>query len=391
MKVIITGLNGMDGSLMADYLLKNTDAKIYGLLRQSSKPNYENIQHLFSEPRLEMIHGDVADPHSMSGIIKNIRPDYFINFAALSFVQTSWDTPTEVFSINTYGVMHQLEAIRQFSPHTRYYQAGSSEEFADAVYTPQDEKHPIGPKSPYAASKAASRFLVKVYRETYGLYAVAGILFNHESKKRSDRFLTRKITKGVASIRVAIDEYVKKRIEGSAISIVNNVYPLHLGNLESSRDWGNAEIFMDGVWRMLNQEIYNEKLNQEWRETKDTQFLSKKIQDYVLATGESHTVREFLQMAFDCAEILIEDANPERNPPSMSNANKLGQQVAYTLQNGQPVVLIDPKFYRPNDVTFLLGDPTRVKNELGWDPKADFKKLVSDMVLNDISLLKKSR
>jgi GDPmannose 4,6-dehydratase len=393
MKIIITGINGQDGSLMADYLLKNTDARIFGVVRQTSKPNYENIEHLLNESRFEVIHGDVADPHSMSGIIRNVRPDYFINFAALSFVGSSWDTPTEVFSINTNGVMNQLEAIRQFSPHTRYYQAGSSEEFADAIYTPQDEKHPLGPKSPYAASKAAARYLVKVYRETYGLYAVDGILFNHEGVRRGDKFITRKITKGVAQIRKAIDVYINGRMNGARLDIVQNVVPVLVGNIEVKRDWSDAEDFVDGVWRMLNQELYNEKLAKKlqehwsphWERAQEIKFLSKEIKDYVLASGENHSVREFIESAFDAADIIIKDANLERLPPCRNNTNKFGQQVIYTLQNNQPVVMVDSQFYRPNDVNFLLGDSSLARKELGWCPKTGFKELVSKMLKRDLS------
>jgi GDPmannose 4,6-dehydratase len=244
MRVVITGITGQDGSTMADYLLKNTDAEIYGVVRQLSVPNHTNITHLKGNPRVALVEGDITDPHSMSGIIRKIMPHYFINFAANSFVGTSWKNPAQVWENNTMSVLHQLEAIRQHSPLTHYYQAGSSEEFGDVVYSPQDEKHPLRPRSPYGASKAAARHLVKVYRESYGLYAVCGWLFNHEGVRRGEQFVTRKITQGVALIKAALDLGWEK----------SPIVPITLGNLEARRDWSDAEDFVDGVWKMLNQD-----------------------------------------------------------------------------------------------------------------------------------------
>ena len=207
MKIIITGITGQDGSLMADYLLRNTEAVIYGVVRQLSVPNHDNIAHLKGNPRVHLVEGDITCPHSMSGIVRSIQPDYFINFAANSFVGTSWKNPTQVFETNAVSVLHQLEAIRVHCPTCRYYQAGSSEEFGDVQYCPQDEKHPLRPRSPYGASKAAARHLVKVYRETYNLYAVAGWLFNHEGVRRGKQFVSRKVTAGIAQMKRDIEKH----------------------------------------------------------------------------------------------------------------------------------------------------------------------------------------
>lgn len=352
MKIVITGISGQDGSHMADYLLQNTDAEIYGIIRQLSVPNHCNIEHLKGNPRVHLIEGDISDPHSMTGIIEKLKPDYFINFAANSFVKTSWDTPASVIQNNTMSVLHQLEAIRRFSPSTRYYQAGSSEEFGDIQYVPQDEKHPLRPRSPYGASKAAARHIVKVYRESYGLYAVCGWLFNHEGTRRGEQFVTRKITKGVAKI-------AKRLIWNKALSQYNTqlvgdflpISPIELGNLEAKRDWSDSEDFVDGVWKMLNQ-------------------IPGHVKDYVLSSNETHTIREFIELAFAAAGINI-------------IKNDAG---GYSLDNGTPVVVINPEFYRPAEVDLLWGDSNNIRKDLGWKPRSTFKDLVVKMVNNDIRL-----
>lgn len=355
MKIVITGITGQDGSLMADYLLKNEPtAHIYGVVRQLSVPNHSNISHLKDHGRVTLLEGDITDPHSMSGIIEGLQPDYFINLAANSFVGTSWKNPTQVVNTNTLSVLNQLETIRKHSPKTRYYQAGSSEEFGDVAFTPQNEAHPLRPRSPYAASKAAARHLVKVYRDSYGIYAVAGWLFNHEGVRRGGQFVTRKITKAVAKIVLGL----KNRCAAP---------PLVLGNLEAKRDWSDAEDFVDGIWKMLNQD---------------------KPKDYVLSSGETHSVREFVETAFNVAGIPVIDTNPDRVPPTMdSNALQINYKIS--LHNGEqifelPVVCVSPEFYRPAEVDILLGDSTAARKELGWSPKVNFETLVQKMVLQDL-------
>ena len=242
--VIITGVSGQDGSFMSDYLLKNTDYEIFGGARRLSVANHENIIHLANEKRFHLINFDLTDPHSISQTISQINPAYFINFAAQSFVKSSWDFPDQTSDANTKAVIHILEAIQLNCPDCRFYNAGSSEEFGDVVYSPQDEKHPLRPRSPYGASKASARHWVKVYRESYGLYALQGWLFNHEGTRRGEEFVTRKITKAVNRIEKAIENE-------------ESYQPLELGNVDAKRDWSDARDCVDAVWRMLNQEKYN--------------------------------------------------------------------------------------------------------------------------------------
>ena len=340
-KIIITGVTGQDGSFMADYLLKNTDHTIIAGARRLSVTNHKNIKHLKNNPRFKLIDLDVTDPQNVEDVIRKEQPDYFINFAANSFVGNSWTMPVNHMNTNCMAVLFQLEAIRKFAPHCRYYNAGSSEEFGDVITAPQSEEHPLRPRSPYGAAKAAARHLVKVYRESYNLYAIQGWLFNHEGTRRGEEFVTRKITKAVARIKQAIDNEEAYNL-------------LELGNIESKRDWSDAEDFVDGVWRMLNQ--------QEPRE-------------YVLSSNETHTIREFVELAFEAAGIHGEWKG--------SDINEIFQQK----ETGRVLMVINEKFYRPAEVELLLGDSTKARQELGWKPKTSFKNLVDKMVFWDIMLL----
>jgi GDPmannose 4,6-dehydratase len=220
--IVITGVTGQDGANMVEYLISNTNFNIYGVVRRASNPNYINCQKFINNPRFKFIYGDLSDAVSIDGIVQSIKPDYFINFGAQSFVGCSWEIPLQTFDANATGVARCLEAIRRFHPSCRFYSAGSSEEFGDVDYSPQNIQHPIRARSPYGASKAAARHLVKVYRESYSLYAVHGILFNHEGTKRGEEFVTRKISKGVARIYNAIKN--DKAFE-----------PINLGNLDAKR------------------------------------------------------------------------------------------------------------------------------------------------------------
>lgn len=340
-KVIITGVTGQVGSYMVDYLLANTDYKIYGAIRRLSVPNHENIAHVNSD-RFEIIEMDLSDEHSITSSIEEIKPDYFINFAANSFVGLSWKMPANHFQVNAMAVMHQLEAIRKYCPNCRYYNAGSSEEFGDVAYFPQDLKHPLRPRSPYGASKCAARHMVKVWRDSYNLFAVQGFLFNHESERRGEEFVTRKITKSVARIKKALENNEKFE-------------PLELGNLQAKRDWSHAEDFVEAVWLMLNQE---------------------KPVDYLLASGETYTVYEFIEEAFAAAGI-----------PQMGKSYRIegSEENTKILLDDKVLVQINPKFYRPAEVELLLGDPTEAQNALGWQKKVDFPTLVRRMVNHDIS------
>ena len=349
--VIITGVTGQDVSYMVDYLLNNTDYIIFGVRRRSSNPNLKNLEHNLTNPRLKFITADLSDSNSIDEIVKEIQPDYFINFAAQSFVGSSWQIPLQTFDATALGVLRCLEAIRKYSSKCRFYSAGSSEEMGDVVYSPQDLKHPIRPRSPYGAAKASARHITKVYRESYNLFAIHSILYNHESERRGEEFVTRKITKNIARI---IDS-IKKNMSFD---------PLELGNLEAKRDWSHAEDFVKGIWLMLNQ---NEP------------------KEYILSSDETHSVKEFVEKSFKFAGLnefiwLGEKENLELVLPD------------YLIEDGyaQSKVLVktNPKFYRPAEVELLLGNSKEARKELNWEPKISFDELVKRMIENDIKLLK---
>ena len=350
MKIIITGILGQDGANMCEYLLQNTDARIYGMMRRSANPNFVNCSNFINNDRFEFVYGDLTDSVSLDSLVNDIKPDYFINFGAQSFVGCSWEIPLQTFDVNATGVVRCLEAIRRFQPKCRFYSAGSSEEFGDVQYTPQDINHPSRPRSPYGASKAAAKHLVKVYRESYNLYAVHGTLFNHEGTKRGEEFVTRKISKGVARIIHSIRN--KKPFA-----------PIELGNLDAKRDWSDSEDFVDGVWKMLNQE---------------------KPKDYVLSANETHTIREFINKAFSVVNINGvwhgQGTNEELSLPNyMMQEHDIYSSV---------LVKINPKFYRPAEVDLLLGDSNPARKELSWKPKISFDNLVERMVKYDINNFK---
>ena len=361
--IIITGVTGQDGSHMVDYLLKNTDYTIYGAARRLSVSNHENIKHI-TDPRFVLFNMDVTDPHSIGKSIQTIQPSYFINFAAQSFVGSSWDFPEQTWQTNCTAILHMLEAIRQYNPNCRFYNAGSSEEFGDVMYSPQDENHPPRPRSPYGASKVAARQLVKVYRESFKLYAVQGWLFNHEGTRRGEEFVTRKISKGVARIKKKFD-YVNK--VGASWEPIP---PISLGNLDAKRDWGDSEDFVDAVWRMMNQ---NEYILQRCQETNTASFYCPPFvpKDYVVGTGEGHSIREFVEKSFECAGI--------KGDWNGTDANE-----RFVTTGGVVVVNVDPKFYRPAEVNKLVANYSSIKNDLGWTPTTAFESLVRKMVENDL-------
>tara|TARA_R100000005_G_C5003569_1_gene212040 strand:- start:9079 stop:10143 length:1065 start_codon:yes stop_codon:yes gene_type:complete len=338
-KVIITGVTGQDGSNMADYLLNNhDDVLVYGMSRRVSVPNDNNIKHLLSNERFKLFHADLTDSVSIDNAVKKYQPDFFFNFAANSYVGCSWSSPIHVWETNTTGLLRCLEAVRNYAPNCRLYSAGSSEEMGDVDYSPQDLKHPIKPRSPYGASKAACRHLTKVYRESYGIFAIHSILFNHEGVRRGEEFVTRKITKAVARIKQAIDE-------GSPFET------LKLGNIDSRRDWSDSEDFVKGVWLMMQQD---------------------EPKEYVLASGETHSIRDFVSAAFSAAEI-----------PGLWSGE--GMDAKFRIfQENTILAEISEEFYRPAEVELLLGDPTDAKKELGWKPEVPFPKLVEKMVKNDL-------
>ena len=344
--VFVTGVTGQDGSHMVDYLLENTNYTIFGGARRLSIKNHENISHLDNNPRFKLVNFDLSDAHSINKIVERLKPDYFINLAAQTFVGSSWDFPVQTWECNTTAVIHILEAIKQHKPSCRFYNAGSSEEYGNVEYIPQDEKHPSKPRSPYGASKSAARQLVKVYRESYNLYAIQGLLFNHEGNRRGEEFVTRKVTKGVARIKKAI-------LEGKSFDSIE------LGNIDAKRDWSDAEDFVEGIWKMLNQETPKE---------------------YVLSSNETHTIREFVELAFKAAGI---EGAWHGNGTGAEFSISVSDAMRYEPINSV-LVRINPKFFRPAEVDLLYGDSTLARRELNWLPKTNFEGLVIKMVKNDL-------
>jgi GDPmannose 4,6-dehydratase len=335
-KIIITGVTGQDGSYMADLLLEETDHEIYGMVRRASTNNYSNIKHLLLNSRFKLVTGDLTDSQSIDNIVREIQPDYFINLAAQSFVGASWQIPEQTFDIDAIGVIRCLEAIRKHAPKCRFYNAGSSEELGNVDYSPQDENHPLKPRSPYGAAKAAARHIVKVYRESYNLFAIQGLLYNHESPRRGEEFVTRKITKEIARIKKALDSKYEFK-------------PLELGNIYAQRDWSHAKDFVRGIWMMLNQD---------------------EPKEYILASGETHTVKEFIEKAFEHINIK-----------GFWDGKELDEKYYF---DNKILVQINPVYYRPAEVDLLLGNPHKAKEKLNWESKITFLEMVEEMVKNDL-------
>ena len=345
MKAIITGVSGQTGSYLAEILVEK-GMEVVGTLRRTSQSIDSNYKQLLGKTNFRTAYLDLADPHSIASVVEKEKPDLFFNFGASAFVPDSWDSPAYTMQVNAVSVIHILEAIRKHCPYCRFYEASSSEIFGDVQETPQTEKTRPSPRSVYGVSKNAAREIVKVYRESYGLYAVSGILFNHESQRRQAHYVSRKISLGVARIKKALEK-------GEFFE------PLKLGNLEARRDWSHASDAAFGIWLMMDK---NEP------------------KDYVLASGETHTIKEFVELAFQAAGI-----------EGVWVGEKLNEY--YVLPNyladfsefaNHKLVEVDPEFFRPADVNLLLGDPALAKSELNWRPKIGFKELVREMVLHDI-------
>jgi GDPmannose 4,6-dehydratase len=344
--ILITGVTGQDGSNMVDYLLSQTNHRIYGAVRRLSVKNHKNIDHNLNNDRFILVNLDLSDQTSIYNVFMQIKFDYCINFAAQSFVGESWNSPIQTFDVNATGVMRLLDAIRKYAPNCRFYSAGSSEEFGDVLYSPQDLAHPLRPRSPYGASKCAARHIVKVYRESYGIYAVHGTLFNHEGTRRGEEFVTRKITCGIARIKYQLENCLP-------------VTPLEIGNIYAKRDWSDSEDFMRGVWLMLNQDQPG---------------------DYLLSSDEEHDVKEFIEIACKYAKLpnLLWDIDPE-------------DEMLTKLYSGKKLIMIvNPKFYRPAEVHLLLGNSKETRERLGWIPTVSFSDLVKKMVLYDIEQYSKN-
>jgi len=349
---LITGINGQDGSYLAELLLKK-GYKVVGMVRRSSTMTFERIQHLMDD--ITVVQGDLHDQGSLLGLFEEYRPDEVYNLAAQSFVPTSWGQPALTGDITALGVTRMLEAIRFVNPTIKFYQASSSEMFGSSP-PPQNEETPFRPRSPYGAAKLYAYWLVKNHRDGYGMFAVNGILFNHESPRRGETFVTRKITRAIARIKYGLED------------------KLYLGNLGAERDWGYAGDFIEAMWMMLQQE---------------------EPEDYVIATGESHSVREFVNLAFAHAGIEIEWKGKGLSEKgilrSLSSLIPSTSFAESNLKVGDTLIEIDPRYFRPTEVEHLLGNYSKAKKKLGWQPKVQFKELVKMMVDADIKALEELR
>lgn len=335
-RALITGITGQDGSYLAELLLdKNYD--VYGVMRRKSVVDYGNASHI--KDKINFIYADMTDVVSLISTMKISQADEVYNLAAQSFVATSWEQPLATAEIDALGVTNMLEAIRATNPKCRFYQASTSEMFGLVQEIPQKETTPFYPRSPYGVAKLYGHWITKNYRESYGLYACSGILFNHESERRGKEFVTRKITDAVAKIKLGKQDY------------------LELGNMDAKRDWGHSKDYVKAMWLMLQQE---------------------KPEDYVIATNETRSVREFVEEAFRCVDIKIKWQGEDVN------------EVGIDTETNNIVVKINSKFYRPAEVDILLGNPSKAEKNLGWEREISFGELVKRMVENDLKLSKQA-
>ena len=316
-RALITGINGMDGSHLADLLLEK-GYEVYGMERRTSSPNRRNSKHL--EGKITFLTGDLTDQNSLRRCLVKSNPHEVYNLAAQSFVGESWNTPEQTGDVTGLGALRMLEAIREYGRDIKYYQASTSELYGRMVENPAKETTPFYPRSPYGVAKLYGHWITKNYRESYDMFNVSGILFNHESERRGVEFVTRKITDGVARIHLGLEDYVT------------------LGNLDAKRDWGYSPDYVESMWMMLQED---------------------EPDDYVIATGKEHTIREFLDAAF----------------------------TAVDIKDWEKYVLQDERYMRPAEVAVLVGDSTKAREKLGWTPTTPFEEMVRRMVKNDIKLL----
>ncbi len=332
---LITGITGQDGSFLSDFLLEK-NYEVHGIIRRSSVDKHERIEHLAGNPHFHLHYGDMTDAVSLIRIVTQVKPDEVYNLAAQSHVKVSFEVPEYTADADAVGTLRMLEAVRMagLTKTCRFYQASTSELFGKVQETPQRETTPFYPYSPYAAAKQYAYWIVKNYREAYGMFAVNGILFNHESERRGETFVTRKITLAAADIAAGKQD------------------KLYLGNLDAMRDWGYAKDYVECMWLMLQHDT---------------------PEDFVIATGEQHSVREFCSLAFHYAGIELEWSG--------SGVGEKGTDK----KTGRVLVEVSPEFFRPTDVVTLLGDPTNARKKLGWDPgKTSFGELVRRMVEHDM-------
>ena len=358
---LITGITGQDGAYLAEFLLKK-GYFVHGIKRRSSLINTDRIDHLYQDPhennlRLKLHYGDLTDSTNLIRIIQETQPDEIYNLAAMSHVQVSFETPEYTANADGIGTLRILEAVRTLGleKKTRIYQASTSELYGLVQAVPQSETTPFYPRSPYAVAKMYAYWITVNYREAYKMFACNGILFNHESPIRGETFVTRKITRAAAKIALGL--------QGC----------LYLGNLSARRDWGHAKDYVEAMWLILQQE---------------------KPEDFVIATGVTTSVRDFIKMSFEELGVILEFSGKDENEKGViidideARCAELGIDPA-VLKPGQTVVKVDPQYFRPTEVELLIGDPTKSNTKLGWKPKYDLPALVKDMVLSDLHLMKK--
>lgn len=333
-RALITGITGQDGSYLTEFLLEK-GYKVYGIVRRSSLFNRGRLEHLLGNPNLELLYGDLTDSSNLNRILEKVQPEEIYNLAAQSHVGVSFEVPEYTAEVDAVGTLRFLDAIKDSHLNTRFYQASTSELYGKVREVPQTELTPFYPRSPYAVAKLYAYWIVVNYREAFGIHASNGILFNHESPRRGENFVTRKITLGVAKI---------------AAGITKTIY---LGNLDARRDWGYAPDYVRMMWMMLQQN------------TPD---------DYVVATNEMHTVREFVEKSFHISGVkILWEGEREK-------------EVGRNAKTGEILVAVDPKFYRPAEVEQLLGNPEKAKQKLGWEPTVKFEQLVEIMTRADLEL-----
>lgn len=354
-KALITGITGQDGSYLAELLLSK-GYEVHGIKRRSSLFNTQRIDHIYEDPheknvRFHLHYGDLSDSTNIIRIIQEVQPDEIYNLGAMSHVQVSFEEPEYTANVDGIGTLRILEAVRLLglTQKTKIYQASTSELYGLVQEVPQSERTPFYPRSPYAVAKLYGYWITVNYREAYNMFAVNGILFNHESPLRGETFVTRKITRAVARIALGLQDKV------------------YLGNLDAQRDWGHAKDFVEAMWLILQQDT---------------------PEDFVIATGVTTRIREFVRMAF--AEVGIEVEFSGEGVDEIAKVVKCNNPE-FQIEIGKEVVAVDPRYFRPTEVELLIGDPTKSMEKLGWKPKYDLKALVNDMVAADVQLFRKDR
>ena len=357
-RALITGVTGQDGAYLAEFLL-DKGYEVHGIKRRASSFNTDRVDHLYqdpheSNPRFVLHYGDMTDATNLLRVIQSVQPDELYNLAAQSHVGVSFETPEYTANADAVGPLRVLEAIRilDLEDKTRFYQASTSELYGKAVESPQNEQTPFYPRSPYGVAKLYAYWITVNYREAYGLYACNGILFNHESPIRGETFVTRKITRAVARIALGLQDR------------------LYVGNLDAKRDWGHARDFVEAQWLILQQ---------------------SEADDYVIATGEQHSVRDFAEAAFKEAGISLAWQDSGANERGIVDAVDAAHEISPVCGPGAEVVCIDSRYFRPTEVDSLLSDPAKARSRLGWEPRTDFMSLVREMVAEDISLARRER